>query len=85
VLKNSEQKIFFVSSGIQTCVFSVCEQLLRYHLHKTIKSITGHKKLKKLDNVKLIIKKGRIGIIKIPKQEEDTGNLQILLHLRYLF
>jgi len=42
-----------VSSGIQTCISSACEQLLCYHLHKTIKPITGHKKLKKLDNVKI--------------------------------
>jgi len=49
-------------------------------------SITGHKKLKKLDNVKIGNLKGRTGIIKkVPKQDEDIGNLQILLHSRSLF
>ena len=36
-------------------------------------------------NVKIDNLKRRIGIIKVPKQDEDTGNLQILLHLRSLF
>jgi len=44
------------------------------------------KKLKKLDNVKIgnLKKKNRDHKI-IPKQDEDAGNLQILLHLRSLF
>jgi len=49
-------------------------------------SITGHKKLKKLDNVKISnLKKKNRGHKEVPKQDEDTGNLQILLHLRSLF
>jgi len=48
-------------------------------------SITGHKKLKKLGNVKIgNLKRIRI-IKKVPQQDEDFGNLQILLHLRSLF
>jgi len=54
-------------------------------------SITGHKKLEKLDILKIDILK--IGNLKrknrdhkkVPKQDEDTGNFQILLHLRALF
>jgi len=38
-----------------------------------------------LDNVKIGNLKKSIGIIKIPKQDEDAGNLQILLHLKSLF
>jgi len=39
-----------------------------------------------LDNIKIGNLKRRVGIIKnIPKQDEDTGSLQILLHLRSLF
>jgi len=39
-----------------------------------------------LDNVKIGNLKGRIEIItKVPKQDEDAGILQILLHLRSLF
>ena len=43
-----------------------------------MKSITGHKNLKrpKIGNLK---KKNR-NHKKVPKQDEDTGNLQILLH-----
>ena len=49
-------------------------------------SITGYKKLKKLDNVKIgNLKKKNRDHKKVPKQDEDTGNLQILLHLRSLF
>jgi len=33
----------------------------------------------------VVIKKIGIGIIKVLKQDEDTGNLQNLLHLRSLF
>jgi len=45
-------------------------------------SITGHKKLKKLDNVKIgNLKKKNRDHKKVPKQDEDAGNLQILLHL----
>ena len=64
-----------------------CEQLLYYHLYKTqnhfIKSITGIEQTKETKK----LKKRRIRIIKVPKQDEDTGtcNLQILLHLRSLF
>jgi len=49
-------------------------------------SITGHKKLKKLDNVKIgNLKKKNGDHKKVLKQDEDAGNLQILLHLRSLF
>jgi len=49
-------------------------------------SITGHKKLKKLDNVKIDnLKRKNRDHEKVPKQDEDAGNLQILLHLRSLF
>jgi len=49
-------------------------------------SITGHKKLKKLDNVKIgNLKRENRDHKKVPTQDEDTGNLQILLHLRFLF
>jgi len=48
--------------------------------------IIGHKKLEKLDNVKIgNLKKKNRDNKKVPKQDEDTGNLQILLHLRSLF
>ena len=49
-------------------------------------SITGHKKLKKLDKVKIgNLKKKNREHKKVPKQDEVAGNLQILLHLRSLF
>jgi len=49
-------------------------------------SITGHKKLKKLDIVKIgNLKMKNRDHKKILKQDEDTGCLQILLHLRSLF
>jgi len=49
-------------------------------------SITGHKKLKKLDNVKIgNLKRKNRDHKKVPKKDEGTGNLQILLHLRSLF
>jgi len=49
-------------------------------------SITGQEKLKKLDNVKIgNLKKKNRDHKKVPKQDEDAGNLQILLHLRSLF
>ena len=56
------------------------EQLLCCYLHKSqndyIKSITGHKKLnKQIDNLK---KKNRDHHLKVPKQDKDTGYLQIL-------
>jgi len=38
-----------------------------------------------LDNVKIVNLKRKNKIIKVPKQDEDAGNLQILLHLRSLF
>jgi len=42
--------------------------------------------LYKLDNVKIgDLKKKNRDHKKVPKQDEDTGNLQILLHLRSLF
>jgi len=45
-------------------------------------AITGHKKLKKIDNVKIgNLKKKNRDHKKVFKQDEDTGNLQILLHL----
>jgi len=52
------------------------------YLHKNPKL----KKLKKLDNVKIsnLIKKNR-DHKKVLKQDEDAGNLQILLYLRSLF
>jgi len=47
---------------------------------------TGHKKIKKLDNVKIgNLNKKYWDHKKVPKQDEDTGYLQILLHLRSLF
>jgi len=48
-------------------------------------SITGHKKIKKLDIVKIgnLMRKNR-DHKKVPKQDEDAGNLQILLHLRFI-
>jgi len=49
-------------------------------------SITGDKKLKKLHNVKIgNLKRKNRDHKKVPKQDEDTGYLQILLHLRFLF
>jgi len=49
-------------------------------------SITGRKKLKKLDKVKFgNLKKKNRDHKKGLKQDEDAGNLQILLHLRSLF
>jgi len=49
-------------------------------------SITEHKKLKKLDKYKFgNLKRKNRDHKKIPKQDEDIGNLQILLHLRSLF
>jgi len=48
-------------------------------------SITGHKKLKKLDNVKIgNLKRKNRDDKKVLKQDEDAGNLQVLLHLRSL-
>jgi len=48
-------------------------------------SITGHKKIK-LDNVKIgNLKRKKRDHKNVPKQDEDAGNLQILLHLRFLF
>jgi len=48
--------------------------------------ITGHKKLKRLDNVKISnLKRKNKDHKKVPKQDEDAGNLQSLLHLRSLF
>jgi len=44
------------------------------------------KKLKKLDNVKIgNLKRKNKHHKKVLKQDEDAGNLQILLHLRSLF
>jgi len=48
-------------------------------------SITAHKNLKKLNNVKIVNLKVRIGIKKVSKQDEDTGNFQVSSHLRSLF
>jgi len=49
-------------------------------------SITGHKKLKKLDNVKIgSLKRKNRDHKKVPKQDKGTANLQTLLHLRSLF
>jgi len=64
-----------------------CEQLLCYHLQNHYnESITGHKELKKPDDVKICnLKKKNRDHKKVPKQDEDVGNLQILLHLRSLF
>jgi len=45
----------------------------------------GKNVLALLDNVKIGNLKKKKGDHKIPKQDEDTGNLQILLHLRSLF
>jgi len=47
-----------------------------------VQNCTLPKKLKKLDNVKIGDLKRRTGIIKVPKQDEDVGNLQ---NLRSLF
>jgi len=45
-----------------------------------------HLRIYILDNVKISNLKRRIEIMrKVPKQDEDTGNLQALLHLRSLF
>jgi len=51
-------------------------------------SITGYKKAKekKLNNVKIgNLKRKNRDHKKVHKQDEDTANLQILLHLRSLF
>jgi len=53
-----------------------CEQLLSYHsqIHYT-ESITGHKKLKKPDDVKIgNLKKKNRDHKKVPKQDEDAGS-----------
>jgi len=49
-------------------------------------SITEHKKTKETRYVKIgNLKKKNRDHKNVPKQDEDTGNLQILLHLRSLF
>jgi len=49
-------------------------------------SITGHKKLKKLYNVKIgNLKRKNRDHKKVHRQDEDAGSLQILLHLRSIF
>jgi len=42
--------------------------------------------ISRLDNVKVVnLKRKNRDHKKVPKEDEDTGNLQILLHLRSLF
>ena len=51
-----------------------------------IKSITGQKKTKETRYLKIgNLKKKNRDHKKVPKQDEDAGSLQILLHLRSLF
>jgi len=85
-IKNLLNEKKFASSGTLTCIFSVnscCATTYTKTQSHYNKSIT---KLKKLDNVKIgnLKRKNRDHKI-ILKQDEDTGNLQILLHLRFLF
>jgi len=76
----------FASHGTWTRISSVnscCVTTYTKTQNSYNESITGHKKPKKLDNVKIgNLKKSR-DHKNVPRQ--DTGNLQILLHLRSLF
>ena len=64
-------------------VFSLACYLTTIIIHLTAYSKT---KLVILDNVKIgNLKRKNRDHKKVPKQDEDTGNLQILLHLRSLF
>jgi len=72
-------------SSVNSCCTTTYTKTYNHH-NVYYESITGHKKLKKLDNVEIgnLIKKNR-DHKKVPKQDKDTGDLQILLHLRSLF
>jgi len=86
------KKMFQVSSGTRICASpewtlnSCCATTYTKSQNLYNESITGHKKLKKLDNVKIgNLKRKYRDCKKVLKQDEDAGNLQILLHLRSLF